>query len=747
MTYFTFKEGTNSLKLSDKFPNLKVFECNCATQNIHQLILPQSVNSVITCAWNNRHDEGFKNEWKMDKFNIDSIFFEGEHNESYMGVDLGNREMVNTRIVAPFAPEVKGVNIKNDYVNPIFNDFKEVDNEERPAITPIGKIDVSEFKWRNISDWFAFVDFTKGECDIIVPEDWDKFLENISKATKMFYYCKNPDFTWEFAMKFFPKMVTYDDVNTMYHHAILKEQESFDKDGVVLTNKSNAIGNYNFNGMPFAGSNLKYVKSLTYSAVNGAYGLFYGSNLVKIGDMAFTGTKNTGWGLRFLFYGADKLEEVGKIVSSIDRKSIETLPIDNMFEGCTNLKKIGYIDVNANTLAAVYSGCESLTGEGLSLPGTKDVTDIKDAFRRCKSLDVVNFEDLGNVIFASNAFSECSDLTNVYLKGIKETSPLQDMASMFYQCENLKEVKIDGATLPAELRKMSSCFSYCKSLTKLPPLPEFTSDCEMQSCCSHCDSLTDDAIYKDIPNKVINVQTMYYNCPGLRKPVVNINTDHVIAKQMFRNCNGITELTVNFNGRQLSDSSFIADNCAKLEKVNMKFPKSLVMHEYYGTGVAYYNMFQKCPNLSVVNFDMNSLVNSNTKGDFGSLFLDTKYVKEINGLDFSVLKAPIREFVSSGDHGSYDWHDTSITFGAEYDNLEKLDIVGLLSSSYNFKNITSLKWTKEILRHLDTVTDEVIGLTYNVMDAIDDSKTEYVDPELKELALDAMSKGWTFALV
>ena len=72
---------------------------------------------------------------------------------------------------------------------------------------------------------------------------------------------------------------------------------------------------------------------------------------------------------------------------------------------------------------------------------------------------------------------------------------------------------------------------------------------------------------------------------------------------MFRSRNGITELTVNFNGRLLRDSSFVADNCAKLEVVNMKFPKSLVMHEYYGTGVAYYNMFQKCPNLSVVNFD------------------------------------------------------------------------------------------------------------------------------------------------
>ena len=51
LTYFTFKEGTNSINLADKFPNLKIFECNCATQNIHQIILPQSLESIITCAF------------------------------------------------------------------------------------------------------------------------------------------------------------------------------------------------------------------------------------------------------------------------------------------------------------------------------------------------------------------------------------------------------------------------------------------------------------------------------------------------------------------------------------------------------------------------------------------------------------------------------------------------------------------------------------------------------------------------
>ena len=65
-----------------------------------------------------------------------------------------------------------------------------------------------------------------------------------------------------------------------------------------------------------------------------------------------------------------------------------------------------------------------------------------------------------------------------------------------------------------------------------------------------------------------------------------------------------------------------------------------------------------------------------------------------------------------------------------------------------FRNITTLKHTKVILQHLDTVTSETLGLTYNVMDAIDDTLNEYVDPELKELALDAIhNKGWTFVVV
>ena len=170
------------------------------------------------------------------------------------------------------------------------------------------------------------------------------------------------------------------------------------------------------------------------------------------------------------------------------------------------------------------------------------------------------------------------------------------------------------------------------------------------------------------------------------------------------------------------------------------------MHEYYGTGVTYYNMFQKCQNLKIVNFDMSSLAETNTKADFGAMFYEDSYIEQINGLDFTYLKKPTRVFTSSGQN-PYDYHDDSITFGGNYENLTNFEPTGMLSTSYNFRNITSLAHTKTILNHLDTVTSETIGLTYNVMDAIDDEKTENVDEELRTLALAAINKGWTFIIV
>ena len=746
LTYFTFKPGTDSLKLSDKFPNLKLFECNMITQNIHQIILPQTLETLITCAWHKRHDEGFSNEAKIAQFNIDSIFFEDEHDTSYIGVDLGNHEMIDTRIVAPYATQLTGINIKNYYVNPVFNELKEKDSTDRPFVAPNGKIDVSEFKWRAVSDWFAYMDFTQSQCEIITPDDWDSFLNNITRADSMFRYCTNPEFTWEFAMKFFPKINNMSGLCNMYQYAQLAEQTDFETDGVELYNTYN-INGYFGSVYPFIGSNLKFVKSLTLTALQGIYGMFSYSSLVKIGDITFSGSTST-MGINSLFSYSKSLEEIGNITSTTARAGgTTTIPMNNTFEGCSSLTKIGTIDITADTMDSTYSGCSALTTDGASLPDTTYTTDISSIFRNCVSLTEMVLDNINNVVQADYMFRGCTKITKITLPTIGPDSLLQEIQYAFANCKKLEEIELGGDSLPKEIRNMSYTFQNCASITKLPPLPDFSYDVDMSYCCSGCSALTDENMYKKIPFRVINTTNMYYNCAGLIEPTININADHIIAKQMFRSCANMTNLTVNFTGRLLRDSVKFAESCNQLTTVNFTFPSSLLMNEYYGTGVTYYYMFQNCPNLKEVNLDMSRLADSNTKADFGGMFYGNKYMETITGLDFTYLKKPTRSWSSSQGGGSYDSHDTSITYGGSYDNLTTLEPTGLLGLSYDFKNITSLAHTKTILNYLDTVTSETIGLTYNVMDAIDDEKTENVDEELRTLALAAIDKGWTFAIV
>lgn len=191
---------------------------------------------------------------------------------------------------------------------------------------------------------------------------------------------------------------------------------------------------------------------------------------------------------------------------------------------------------------------------------------------------------------------------------------------------------------------------------------------------------------------------------------------------------------------------YFAQYCTNMTQFNMKFPDSLYMHDYYETGVTHYNMLQYCENLSIVNLDMSSLSKTNTRSDFGGMFYQDKHITEIHGLDLTYLKKVVHPLTSNGQD-YYDWHNDSITYGGSYDDLSVLELTGKLNTSYNFRNITTITHTKEILKHLDVVTNETLGLTYNIMDAINDELTEYVDPELKQLALTARDNGWTFVVV
>lgn len=747
LSYLTFKEGTNSLNLAEKFPNLKTFFCNLATQNIHQIILPQSLTCLNTSAWQTRHDEGYSHEVKLEKFNINSIYFKDEHTSDYVGVDLGNHLMHDVRIVAPYSTELVGLNIKNEWVNPIFQTFKEDGHETRPSLTPNGIIDLSEFKWKNVSNWFQYVDFTKGTCQIIQPSNWDTFLKNIERASGMFYKCINPEFTWEFAMKFFGKMANRDDKARMYKYAQLKEQTSFEEDAIDMISNKNAFG-YDYGDKMFQGTNLKYVKSIQLTATDGCYGLFQGcESIIKVGDISMTGNNDNWYGSESFFENAINLEEVGNIYSTRNKENGTTTGAYAFFRNCKKLRKVGIINMSLSGGDSFFRDCNSLTNDGITnFPYTGKMTNANWMFSGTK-LSSVELESLESLTTGVGMFSYMPNLITIHLPKIGRTSPLSNMQEMFRNDNNLTEITIEGDTLPIALKQLNSTFRNSPKLKSLPPIPQdFTYDITFDSCCVGCNALTDDTIYKVIPYRCTSTSYMYSNCNGLINPVVEVKSDSVYARQMFEYCKNIKTLTVNFTGRLLRTSMYFAQYCTNMTQFNMKFPDSLYMHDYYETGVTHYNMLQYCENLSIVNLDMSSLSKTNTRSDFGGMFYQDKHITEIHGLDLTYLKKVVHPLTSNGqDH--YDWHNDSITYGGSYDDLSVLELTGKLNTSYNFRNITTITHTKEILKHLDVVTNETLGLTYNIMDAINDELTEYVDPELKQLALTARDNGWTFVVV
>ena len=745
-TFFNFKEGTNSINLAEKFPNLKTFECNLATQNIHQFILPTTLESFINLSWHDNHDDEYPLEWVMEKYNIDSVYFNGEHTDDYVCVYLGNHAMHDVRITAPYTHEIIGLNIKNEWVNPIFNKYKEDGHETRPSVIPYGKIDVSEFKGRNVSSGFAYMDFTLGNCEIIYPDDWDAFLRNIENADTMFYRCTNPDFTWEFAMKFFGKINDGDTKHDMYAYAQLKEQTDFETDGVEMTS-NRQVFYYDYYRAQLRGANLKYVKSLTLTNSDGCMGLFYRSNLVKIGDCSFTGTNGNWTGSEALFADCDNLEEVGNITSYRDGTSGRTLSTHAMFRNCSKLTKLGRLTLAPDNADNMFLNCNNLTDENINIYNTSLMTRGNNMFRGCYSLRNAPINDYSSLTYGDSIYRDCINLQTIHLEGIDRYSPLQNANSMFRGCTSLTSVTISGETLPIRLREMNNIYNNCINLRNVIPIPmDFSYDVSMESACGYCYSLTDDTIYKEIPYRVTNISYLYGYCRGLTNPVVNVASDNVNATRMFQYCNNIQTLTVNFNGRLLRESMYFAEHCDNLRTVNLKFPEALAIHDYYETGVAYYSMFRYCENLNYVNLDMTSLSATNARADFGEMFYQTTHIKEIHGLDLTYLK-PYQKPLTNNGQNAYEWHNDSITYGANFQDLTTFDVTGLLNTSYNFRNINTITHTKAILRHLDTVNNETLGLTYNIMDAIDDALNEYVDPELKTLATEAMEKGWTFIIV
>lgn len=697
-----FTSATDTIDLT-KFKNLETFTCNITTQNLNTIILPSTLKTIWIKLTSGFSTGDYFNRCLKTLCTLKNIYFKEDHPDGYEGIDFGNRELTELCLsgVVQSTGTVKRVNTKNIYVSPIFNNMfqKERGSELYPLIKVQGKIDLSEYDWNEAHYWFTNVDFTSDDLEFVMPNDWDYLIDNrLTRIRGMFYNCTNPDFTWEFAGRFFKLLQDRNDLGQTYKYAILQEQTTYEETGVIVSNNYD-IADYNYGDDPFNGSNLKYIKECNFNGNGIAFGTFRNSNLVKVGTINCKGT-NVWWSSESLFQNCKNLEEV-ECVNMTSANSTT-----NWFSSCPKLKRVGKINVKAKNINQMYAYCSNLTE--VALP---DLTELQRM---------------------SGFIRGCNSLTELHLEDITEETPIEYMDNAFRDCANLTKVTIGGNTLPPTLTTMEYLYYNSPKITTLIPLPEdFDNKCTMRGCCYGCSSLTDDAIYKVIPYNVSNMDSIYYGCHGLINPSIVVDSDRTSSQSCFYGCGNMKSIRAEFNGTYSYGFNSFCNSCGELTDVYLKFPYSLYFNDDAQCCVENGSMFAYCKKLINVEFDMSRL---ESKANFGSMFRQDKYIESIKGFDLSNLH---RDDRGASDNSRYFTYDTSFEFMKDW--IFATDEEGntkKLMNSYRIYNLELVPTAtlNSLMNGLGTVQAETLSLGQATVNRLTD-----------EQIANAVANGWTLA--
>ena len=120
--------------------------------------------------------------------------------------------------------------------------------------------------------------------------------------------------------------------------------------------------------------------------------------------------------------------------------------IQNLFNGCANLKSIDFGDLDTSgvtDMSQMFYGCSSLTSLDLSSFDTSQVTDMGAMFEGCSSLTLLDLSslDTSKVISTRSMFQDCSSLTSLDLSSFN-TYNASTTNSMFSGCSCLAKISL-----------------------------------------------------------------------------------------------------------------------------------------------------------------------------------------------------------------------------------------------------------------------------------------------------------------
>ena len=292
----------------------------------------------------------------------------------------------------------------------------------------------------------------------------------------------------------------------------------------------------------------------------------------------------------------------------------------SMFGQCSNLINLEFPHCfntkNVTNMSKMFNGCINLKQLDLLYFNTVNVTDMSFMFYECNSLfsiDLSSFNTI-NVKYMNSMFHDCKSLTDLNLSHFN-TENVIDMKCMFNRCSNINTLNLSEFNTQ-NVTKMYGMFQKCSNLTKLELPPQL-----------------------DTKN-VEDLSFMFKLCIKLEELELYFNAEKVIKMDyMFQQCQGLKKLKLCFkNTQNVTNMSYMFDECNNLNDLDISsFDTQNVMDMKY--------MFNNCYNLT--NLDLSNFITKNVT-DMSGLFNNCKNLVNLNISGFKIKKDTKREQMIEG---------------------------------------------------------------------------------------------------
>lgn len=287
----------------------------------------------------------------------------------------------------------------------------------------------------------------------------------------------------------------------------------------------------------------------------------------------------------------------------IDLPNAEIHDMEDWFSQC-NVSKITIKRLNVShvdSIAAMFSECESLVEVDLSGLDTHGIKTIRQLFKYCENLKKINVSnwDTSSVRDMSEVFYNCSSLKKLDISDW-DTSSVQYFTNMFKDCQNLEELDVSNFDMSSAINTQQM-FCRCRKIKRLD-------------------------VSKWNIGMLVNMQRMFFGCSQLEEVVGLENLvpiDTYDMHEIFTDCEKIKQIKLpNIHSKELWKMNITSafNNCTGVEEIDIRNIALPAWHKLDGT-------FSSCQNLRILHIYG---INMNETDGFGAgPFTACKSLEEI----------------------------------------------------------------------------------------------------------------------